>query len=42
MMEKTSLELCNYRLGKAIDMFNQAKLLYENKQYDGCINIVHI
>ncbi|MCJ7688859.1 MAG: HEPN domain-containing protein [Clostridiaceae bacterium] len=38
MMKKTSLELCNYRLGKAIDMLNQAKLLYENKQYDGCIN----
>jgi uncharacterized protein (UPF0332 family) len=38
MMDKLSIDLSEYRIQRAKDLLSQAKLLHENKKYDGCIN----
>jgi uncharacterized protein (UPF0332 family) len=31
-------DLSDYRLSKARELVDEAKLLFDNKRYDGCIN----
>ncbi|MEA1987487.1 MAG: HEPN domain-containing protein [Candidatus Marinimicrobia bacterium] len=38
MIDELSKQLSLYRLNKAKDLLSQAKLLHENKKYDGSIN----
>ena len=38
MMDKLAVDLCEYRLKKANDLIDQAKLLFYGKKYDGSIN----
>ena len=38
MLEKTTIDLSNYRIEKARDLLSQAQLLSANKKYDGCLN----
>lgn len=38
MIEKLSINLSKHRIEKEKDLFSQAKILHENKKYDGCIN----
>ncbi len=37
-MDKTSVDLSEYRFKRAKDLLAQAKLLHENNKYDGSIN----
>jgi len=38
MLDKTAIDLSNYRMAKAKDLLSQSRLLYENQKYDGSIN----
>ena len=38
MIDRFSVDLCEYRLKKAKDLLDQAKLLFDNDKYDGSIN----
>lgn len=38
MIDDLTIELSKYRLDKAKDLLNQAKLLHENGKFDGSIN----
>jgi len=38
MLDKTTIDLSNYRIEKARDLLSQAQLLSANKKYDGCLN----
>ncbi len=38
MIDKIAIDLSNYRMEKAKDLFLQAELLFNNKKYDGSIN----
>jgi hypothetical protein len=38
MLDKTTIDLSNYRIKKARDLLSQAELLSANKKFDGCLN----
>ncbi len=38
MLDKTTIDLSNYRIEKARDLLSQAELLSANKKFDGCLN----
>jgi len=38
MLDKTEIDLSEYRLIKAKDLLSQAKLLFDNDKFDGSIN----
>lgn len=38
MIEKTFIDLSEYRVNKANDMLSQAEILYKSQKYDGSIN----
>jgi uncharacterized protein (UPF0332 family) len=38
MLDKTTIDLSNYRIEKARDLLSQAELLSDNQKYDGSLN----
>jgi uncharacterized protein (UPF0332 family) len=38
MLDKTTIDLSNYRIEKAKDLLSQSELLSANKKYDGSVN----
>ncbi|PIP54416.1 MAG: hypothetical protein COX07_05460 [Bacteroidetes bacterium CG23_combo_of_CG06-09_8_20_14_all_32_9] len=38
MIDKTRVDLSEHRIEKAKDLLFQAKILFDNQKFDGCIN----